>query len=55
MVQNGIISRNEARNEFDYNLKDDEPMDEILLLENYIPINQSKDQEKLLKGGGKNE
>lgn len=55
MVQNGIISRNEARNEFDYNLKDDEAMDEILLLENYIPINQSKDQEKLLKGGDNNE
>jgi HK97 family phage portal protein len=48
MVNSGMASRNEGRNYFD--LSPLEGLDEIVVLENYIPLDQVGNQEKL-KGG----
>lgn len=52
MVANGMLTRNEGRAEFDYAPVDNPGMNDYIILENYIPVEQSGDQKKL-KGGGK--
>lgn len=51
MVNAGMINRNEGRNSFDYSPV--EGLDEFVVLENYIPLDQIGNQEKL-KGGEPN-
>ena len=50
MVDGGMINRNEGRNEFDYSPVDEDGMNDYIVLENYIPISKSGDQNKLAKG-----
>jgi len=52
MVTTGLISRNEGRNKFDYSPKDGKEMNEIVVLENFIPLAEVGNQNKL--GGGEN-
>jgi hypothetical protein len=48
MVNSGMISRNEGRNNFDYSPVDG--LNEYVVLENYIPLSEVANQKKL--GGG---
>lgn len=54
MVTTGLLSRNEARCEFDYAPVDVDGMNDYNVLENYIPVNKLGEQKKL-KDGEKNE
>lgn len=47
MVANGMMSRNEGRNDFDYSPADKAEMNEFIILENYIPVDRVGDQKKL--------
>ena len=49
LMARGIISRNEARDSMDYSPK--EGLDELVMLENYIPAGMIADQKKLNQGG----
>jgi len=49
MVKMNAMRRNELRNWV--GLDPDDEMEEIIVLENYVPAGQLGDQEKLLKGG----
>lgn len=51
MVSSGLINRNEGRNAFDYSPVDG--LNEYVVLENFIPVSQVGNQNKL-KGGEKN-
>ena len=52
MVAGGLINRNEGRNAFDYSPVSG--LNEYVVLENYIPVSEVGNQEKLIKGGEKN-
>lgn len=54
MVNGGMMSRNEGRNEFDYSPVDKPGMDDYNVLENYIPVGKVGEQKKL-KGDKGNE
>lgn len=47
MVSGGMMTRNEARNEFDYTPVDKPGMNDFIILENFIPVSQSGNQKKL--------
>lgn len=47
LVNAGMLSRNEGRNEFDYSPVDVEGMDDYNVLENYIPVDKVGEQKKL--------
>jgi len=49
LMKNGMLSRNEGRNEFDYSPVDNEGMNEYVILENFIPVAKVGEQEKLLQ------
>lgn len=53
MVTTGLLSRNEARVEFDYSPVDIEGMNDYNVLENYIPVSDLGNQKKLNKDGEK--
>lgn len=56
MLDSGMYTRNEGRNEFDLPPVDADGMDEYTILENYIPVSMSAFQKKLFAGGdNKNE
>lgn len=52
MVAGGLINRNEGRNAFDYSPVSG--LNEYVVLENYIPVSEVGNQDKLIKGGEKN-
>lgn len=52
MVQSGMMSRNEGRNEFDYAPADAPGMDDYAVLENYIKVGDLDKQKKLAQGDG---
>lgn len=54
MVASGLLSRNEARSEFDYAPVNVDGMNDYNVLENYIPVSELGNQKKL-KDGDKNE
>lgn len=54
MVTTGLLSRNEARQEFDYAPVDVDGMNDYNVLENYIPVSELGNQKKL-KDGDNNE
>lgn len=51
LMARGVISRNEVRDSLDYSPKDG--LDELVMLENYIPAGMISDQKKLIQGGDK--
>ena len=52
LMARGIISRNEVRDSMDYSPRDG--LDELVMLENYIPAGMIGDQKKLKQGGDEN-
>lgn len=49
LISLGLLSRNEGRNEFDYAPVKDNSMNEYMVLENYIPVKETGNQNKLKK------
>lgn len=52
LMARGIITRNEVRDSMDYSPMDG--LDELVMLENYIPAGMIGDQKKLIQGGDEN-
>ena len=52
MVDGGLISRNEGRNEFDYSPVDEEGMNSFTVLENYLQVKDLPKQKKLVQEEG---
>lgn len=55
MVGNGILNRNEGRNQFDYSPVDVDGMNDYTVLENYLQVADLSKQKKLIQEGGDGE
>jgi hypothetical protein len=55
MVQNGMMSRNEGRGDFDLPPADAEGMNDFIVLENFIKVGDVDKQKKLIQTGTGND